>query len=186
MSLPFYSLKCTKCSYSGRYGFNVRYEVEGIADPIRGVLTQGWCKNCDKVVTIYSPSSFSAKKAQNEIDERREIIANLTKGFFGKLFEKISAERKEQLANIESAIDSLQKWSIFIKNKQIKDRCLTCGLESVRIVTLPSDYSIPTRIGVTHNCGGEIVATVEGRIGYGDDCPKVICDVNGNILHDER
>lgn len=186
MSLPFYSIRCTGCDYSGRYAFNVRYQVEGVNYPINGVLTQGWCEDCDKVLTIYSPSSFSAEKAQNEIDERREIITNLTKSLFGKFVKKISSERKEQLAIIESDIDTLKKWSLFIKNNKIKDCCLTCGSASVRAVTLPSDYSTPTRIGVDHSCGGEIVATSEGRINYGDDCPKVICDIDGKILHDER
>jgi len=185
MSLPFYSLSCTNCDYTGRYAFNVRYQVEGVAYPISGVLTQGWCTDCEKVVTIYSPSSFSAEDAQNEIAERNEIVDNLTKGLLGKLLKKMSSERQEQLANIKSDIAILERWSIFIKSSQIKDRCLTCGSENVFVVKLPDEYKTPTRIGVTHSCGGEIIATSEGRVSYAG-CPQVVCDINGNIVHDER
>lgn len=185
MSLPSYALKCTNCDYSNHYAFNVNYDVEGVDKDIRGILKQGWCNNCEKVVTIYSPTAFSSDDAQNEIDERIIIIEGLRSGFFGKLVERFSTERQEQIVRIETAIAAFKQWKLFVSTTTIRDRCLTCGSQDVQQVNLPSELLKPTKLGIDHECGGEIVASAVARVSYGN-CPKVICDIQGKIIFDER
>lgn len=184
MSLPFYDVTCTGCSYTGRYCYSVWYEFEGgRAAPCQPALTQGWCYGCERVLTICAPQSEAS------IQER---IAEIS----GWINEELAKRSQRKLLFFRVKVDEalIQRWYKSIeemksclaywKRNQYPDRCLTCGSSTVTRIELPFDFG-SVLINITHSCGGEIMAAMSGRVNYGR-LPKVVYDIQGNIRHDER
>lgn len=185
MSLPFYDIECTTCSYKGKYSFNVWYEFESGRDAVcQPHLTQGWCEDCERILTIYAPQTNETIK--RDIDMLSEWIADEKQKRTNRKFiffkQKADEEAIERWSN---KIKALKECVNFFQNQRLPMRCLTCGSKSVSLVRLSSEYGEFTNVGVKHHCGGDIMATMSGRIAYGN-LPKVIYDIQGNILHDER
>lgn len=184
MSLPFYDVACSGCSYNGRYSFNVWYEFEdGREAECQPSITQGWCTECDRVLTIYMP--FSLAEARKEITEwedfkREQHRSSIRHKIFG-----MSKERQSHIARANTKIEQIKACAEFFKAKTYPNRCLTCGSSNVCGVSLPDEYGHAIPIGVMHSCGGQLVATMSGRIAY-RDLPKVVYNIAGDILYDER
>lgn len=185
MSLPFYNVTCTGCSYTGRYSFNVWYEFDGGLDALcQPTLTQGWCYECECVLTISIPQTEAS--IRNEIAERESWInEELAKRSLHK-FLLFPVKVDEQLIQgWKKAVEELKSCIGYWNSYQCSSRCLTCGSTNVARVELPSDFGHPVPIRVGHTCGGQIVSVMSGRVNFGGR-PKVVYNVQGNIVYDER
>jgi len=185
MSLPAYQIECSDCSYSERFVYDVLYQSEGGREaPVQPNLTQGWCEDCQKVLTIFTP--FREETGRHDIEELDQLIASESAKrsqrkmlfFKAKVDEDLISAWKEKRDAITRGMDQL-------RGLRLPNRCLTCGSEQVTQVELPSDYGSTTRLGVKHCCGGHISASMIMRLGFGNR-PRVIVDVFGNITLDER
>lgn len=185
MSLPYYDISCTNCYYHEKYSFNVWYEyVDGRKAVCKPVITQGWCEECQRVLTIYVPLTKELiqddiERLNKWVEEEEEKRENRKLLFFKQ---KIDEELIDKWKN---KIFELNRCAEFFSENQLKEKCLTCGSENVALIQLPSDYDETISVGIKHHCGGNIIAARAGRISYGN-LPKVIYDISGNILHDER
>ena len=185
MSLPFYEIRCTNCSYKDSYGYNVSYVFEGGQEAVcQPELPDGWCDNCGRVLRIYSPRTEEIVK--DELERLSMYIAEEKKNRNKRnlfLFKKRVDE--ELIECFTQSIIDIKNCVKFFQEKNFPMRCLTCGSTKVSIIDLPTEYSVYTEIGVVHRCGGKLLAEKAGRIGFVNN-PKVIYDIQGNILSDER
>jgi hypothetical protein len=184
MSNPSFLITCTGCNYSSRYAYRVHYAVQNMDVRPEGIFTDGWCNRCNEVLCIFSASN-SLRMTRSLLNESTAELDKRAGGIIGSLMSKVSSERQRELAYRASEIQRLQKWEAIMGDSPPPDRCLTCGSTDVRVVQLPTEYLSPIPIGVTHTCSGVIMANMDLRIRFGD-LPKVVCDVRGNIVTDER
>lgn len=185
MSLPAYQIECTKCSYSERFAYDILYQLEGGWDaPIKPDLTQGWCEDCQKVLTIFTP--FREETGKADIEELTQLIAGESAKRSQRSFLFFKAKVDEELiAAWEEKRDAIARGIEQLRGRHFPNRCLTCGSERVILVDLPNDYNVVQDLGIKHRCGGDIVATMTMRLGFGNR-PRVVVDVFGNITLDER
>lgn len=185
MSLPAYQIECTQCSYSEQFAHDILYQSEGgWAAPVQPDLQIGWCEDCQKVLTIFTP--FREETGRRDIEELDQFIANESAKrsqrnllfFKAKVDEEMIAAWKEKREAIARGIEQL-------RGRHFPNRCLTCGSERVTQVELPRDDDVEKRLGITHRCGGQIVATMTMRLRFANS-PRVVVDVFGNITLDER
>jgi hypothetical protein len=188
MSLPYYHIRCSNCEYTDMFSFDVWYEYAGGKDAVcQPYITQGWCEDCQQVVTICGPQN--AETLRDNIKELSVIIKEeeeKRKQWRRLLLRKHADENaisawKERIAELNDCIE-------LFKKHDYKNKCLSCGSPHVVPVELPDgfrEYGNPIQLGVKHECGGAIMIISEGRIGY-SDIPKVIYDITGNVVLDER
>ena len=185
MSLPFYQIECTNCSYKDSYSYNVSYIFDGGREAVcQPELPDGWCHNCEKVLRIYSPKTEEMVKNELErlsmyISEEKEKRNERNLFLFKK---KVDEELIEYFTQ---SINDTKNCVKFFQEKKFPMRCLSCGSTNVSIIDLPTEYSVFTEIGINHHCGGKLLAEKAGRIGFVNN-PKVIYNIQGNILSDER
>lgn len=68
-------IRCTHCSYSERFAYDILYQSEGGWDaPVQPDLTHGWCEDCQKVLTIFTP--FRGETGKADIDKLNQLIAD--------------------------------------------------------------------------------------------------------------
>lgn len=185
MSLPCYEIECTNCSYKDSYGYNISYIfADGQEAECKPDLPDGWCVNCEKVLRIYSPKTEESVKDElkqfsiyiSEEEEKRN-----KRNLF--LFKKKVNE--EMIECFTQSIKDLKNCVKFFTKNGYPMRCLTCGSTKVSIINLPTEYNQYIEIGVNHQCGGKLLAKKTGRISFVNK-PKVIYDIQGYIISDER
>lgn len=185
MSLPAYQIECTHCSYSERFAYDILYQSEGGWDaPVQPDLTHGWCEDCQKVLTIFTP--FREETGKADIDKLNQLIADESakRGRRNFLFFKAKVD-EELIAAWEEKREAIARGIEQLRGRHFPNRCLTCGSERVTPVDLPSDYDVVPPLGITHHCGGQLVATMTMRLSFANR-PRVVVDVFGNITLDER
>lgn len=135
-------------------------------------------------MTIYTPQTDETIKT--EVDELSELLSKeiAKRAIHHWILKSLNAD-ESAIEYLSTKIKELKECAEFFKNKQFPRRCLTCGSDNVIEVNLPDSYSQLMNVGIKHRCGGNIIAEMSGRIMYGE-LPKVIYDIYGNILHDER
>jgi len=188
MSLPSYILTCTKCNYRSSYGYNVWYEFsEGRNALCQPEITQGWCYDCNRLRTIYLPKL--ERKFSDQIERIDYKINSLSKGSISKLRLALSSDKKNQLDELyrerEKTLSEIKRCEAFFHNQNFPPKCLTCSSEKVVKVNLPGRSDNASLLGILHGCNGQIMIQETLRISYAN-CPKVIYDIAGNILFDER
>lgn len=185
MSLPAYQIECTHCSYSERFAYEILYQSEGGWEaPVKPDLTQGWCEDCQKVLTIFTP--FREETGKADIEKLDQWIAEESAKRSQRNFLFFKAKVDEELiATWAEKREAIARGMEQLRGRHFPDRCLTCGSERVIRVDLPNGYDVEQDLGIKHRCGGEIVATMTMRLGFGNR-PRVVVDVFGNITLDER
>lgn len=184
MSLPVYEIFCTGCQYQTRFGYNVSYQVSNEALGVQPDLKQGWCVDCQMVVTIYVPRPSERLKEDAELASAAICEAEAeVKTWLSRLLKR--QIDKEMLARCQLTIERYNKTSLYFSTNSLAKRCLTCGGRRVSEVSMPALPADGVWIGAKHMCGGEIHSRVVGRVSVGKR-PVVVFDVNGNLVSDER
>lgn len=185
MSMPTYEITCTNCAFSGRFAYNVDYRFEaGDGPSVKPRCCAGWCEHCQEVLTIFVPEpggliEYDAMCALKELERlRREETSWWKKHFWRK-------ERQDAKRKCEATVQLYQASLDYFEKANLSKRCLTCGGVEVVEVELPERLAPPTALGITHVCGGELIAEESISLHLGG-CPKVIFDPSGNIIFDER
>lgn len=184
MSLPFYDITCSGCSYQARFSYGIWYEFDGgVEESCKPQLIQGWCDDCEKVLTIFTPlSKETAAKEISEWEEFREEFEDTS--MLGTLL-GIFTRRKQHIDRANQAIAAINQCLEYYQSAQYPDRCLTCGSTKVQRVDLTKGDHGPGKIGIMHSCGGQLIATMGGRFSFADR-PKVLYSADGRIISDER
>lgn len=189
MSLPSYRINCTECGYESVYNFRVWYEFEEGRDSIYSPkLEQGWCEDCQNVVTI--ATSYADEDIEKEIARYKgylnEInIPSTIEKFFRLLLPSSRNEYQRRKTIYEKRIEEQKQRKIYFSNLDFVNRCMVCEGESVTLIHMPHEVNSIEPIGAKHCCGGELEAYWVYGIHFGGG-PKVIYDREANILSDER
>ena len=188
MSLPSYTLTCTKCNYRSSYGYNVWYEYSEGRDALcQPEITQCWCYDCNQLRTIYLPKL--GRKFSDPIERIDYQINSLSKGSISKFRLALSSDKKKQLDELyrekEKTLSEIKRCEAFFHDQGFAPKCLTCSSEKVVKVNIPDRPDDTSHLGILHVCGGQIMIQETLRISYAS-CPKVVYDIAGNILLDER
>lgn len=179
MSLPFYTVACTGCTFDDRCGYAARFVYEGKADR-QPVMLMSWCQDCDEIGHMCAP--FTRKPAEYELADLKSWIDRNRSGMFARF----SKSKRNAIVTAEEEIRAIESRLTYFEHTTYEERCLKCGGRHVFPIDLPyGEYGQPEDIGVTHSCGGQLRATMEGRISYGQG-PRVGYDEAGGILFDER
>lgn len=181
MSLPFYSFNCTSCGLVRRFYFDTAYEfVDSNGDGYAPSLQTAWCDDCDCVVTSANPQTLAS--IASEMGVRSEWIAE-EQNRKPSLLHPFRKPDESLIRKWEAEIVHFKMSTEFFRYQSMVPRCLTCGGEHVIPIELPDKGR--SSIGVVHHCGGEVHASCEGRISFGE-LPVVKYNIKGQILSDER
>lgn len=170
MSLPLYSITCTRCELNHSfmpYGTSYRYRLDDNSE-IHAKTGNGWCMRCD------GPEKIQSVLLPDQLQERCENLAyrltNLEKPkFLGVFRPGLSPQERVELEDIREEIDWLMKLRQLIGNEVIAARCLKCDSTAVSEFSLP-DYGCErhSSLPFTHpGCGGQLLIAEIGRISVG-------------------
>ncbi len=145
-----------------------------------------WCKDCQKIVTACGPQH--PETLQTDIKELYALIVAEEKK--RKRWRRLLLRQRaneQQIIKWKDHISGLNDCIEFFANNNFDRKCMKCRSTNVVPVELPDGFDKrgPSPIGVTHECGGELIAESTGRIGF-SSMPKIIYDINCTILLDER
>ena len=187
MSLPIYRIECTNCEHTSGFSTNTWHEYEGGRQALcRPSLTIEWCKDCQRIGAACGPQSE---------DSLIKIIDNLNKSI-GVEEEKRKKWRRillrqnadeQAITDWKETISALHDCIELFKKSSVVKKCMTCGSTKLVPVELPDGFSEhgPSPIGVTHECGGELVAESNIRINL-SHFPKIIYNFKCDVIFDER
>lgn len=183
MSLPFYEITCSGCGFRYLHTYKTHYIYKG--NPSRKpVLQIAWCRDCNEIIMACTPYTLSY--AKYEIEQLNMLIGKNEKGFFGWISPSKRKAIEESKRQARKKLDEVNERLKYFDNAEYKARCLQCHGYSVYPFELPSgDYCIVEKLEIEHLCGGQLLVSIAGRIGYVSH-PKVVYDENGIIVHDER
>ena len=187
MSLPIYRIECTNCEHTSGFSTNTWYEFEGGRQALcRPSITIEWCKDCQKIGVACGPQSDdSLKETVDELNRSIGVEEEKRKKWWRILLRKNADEQaisdwKEKIGALRDCID------LFKKSGVVK-KCMTCGSTNLVPINLPDGFSKhgPAPIGVTHECGGELMAESNMRVSL-NHFPKVIYNFKCEVICDER
>ncbi|MBF0377341.1 MAG: hypothetical protein HQK72_07635 [Desulfamplus sp.] len=183
-----YTISCSNCNYNSTYQFDTLYEyVGGREELCTPKSSQGWCYDCEKVVVIYRP--FDKEDLNKEIDSIDEQIKWKSEGIFADICLKFSSKKKKEIDELNKkkteSYEALSKCVAFFEGKKFRQKCLTCGSYNVKIVNLPDSNNVYTKLNIKHECGGDLLIKEFARVSF-TNMPKVIYDISGKIVVDER
>lgn len=178
MSLPFYSITCSGCSYEDGYSFGINFEYEGPPErePMVGVA---WCKACDSIVETCTP--FNEEHARAEIADLEAWINTNKAGWFARF----SITKKLETQKTHKRIQDVNARLAYFQSTPYKDRCMSCGSHDVFPFSLPDGEGEVENLNIRHSCGGQLRIRMDGRLAFGRR-PKVIFNDLGVIVRDER
>ena len=104
MSLPTYSITCSKCNFDESYGFYTCYEYQGKPEQ-SPILIPAWCADCDKILNVCTP--FTPEEVEAEISER-DLWIKKNSGLLALFSKKRKNEFKEAREEIRELQARLQ------------------------------------------------------------------------------
>lgn len=177
MSLPFYKITCSGCSFHDGFNFGVDYTYEGPPER-EPSIKPAWCKDCNAIVQACLP--FTKEDAGNlsQISEWEQFLLLET---YTKNTKWWNRKKKMQQAEQKFLATKKQRLAYFESNQYV-DRCINCGSHNVFSFSLPSaDYAEQKKLEVEHSCGGQLIICMEGRLSFAKHS-EIVYNDTGKIL----
>ncbi len=187
MSLPYYKITCSGCSFDDGCAFGINYRYEGSPEH-EPVLQNAWCRDCDKIVKICIP--FNRRHAQGIVFDLNARYRKSNGGLLARIFrsKKLKFEVQQNIREDNQEALEINNRLRYFETIPYKARCLLCGSNSVFHFKLPNEgLGDVESMNVEHSCGGQLLIRIQGQINPVSytQLPKVTYNDDG-ILHDER
>ena len=149
-------------------------------------ITIEWCKDCQKIGMACGPQS--ADSLNETIDELNRSIGveEEKRKKWRRILLRQNAD-EQAISDWKEKIIALYDCIDLFKTSGVVKKCMSCGSTNLVPVELPDGFSKhgPAPIGVTHECGGELVAVSNMRINLSHS-PKIIYNFKCDVIFDER
>ena len=177
MSLPFYKITCSGCSFHDGFNFGVDYTYEGPPER-EPSIKPAWCEDCNAIVQARFPFTKKDAGALNQISEWEQFLLS-------EAYTKNTRwwNRKKKMRQVEQEfLNTKQQRLSYFESIEYVGRCINCGSHNVFSFLLPSaDYCEQKQLGVEHSCGGQLIISMEGRLNFATHS-EIIYDETGKIL----
>lgn len=182
---------CSQCDFTGSESLTLHsYVGEVEKEPqMRSV----WCYECKTIRRGVLPylKIHTTQKREEAIDS----ISYLKLRVFYNFSKQKKKEIREQQNIIIEEENIMQTRVNYFKNLPFKSKCISCGSHKIKMLKPFTTYmdhyfSIsmsdvpPEPTGITHTCGGEILASIQARFNFGRNYTQPTIEYNeqGNII----
>ena len=183
MSLPYFKITCSDCSFDDGCAVGINYVYEGPPEHEPG-LQDAWCRDCDKIVEMCIP--FNRQHTQRIVFDFSARYRKKHGGLLTKLFrsKKLQVEVQKAIQeDFQEALETNNRLAYF-ETTPYQSRCLKCGGKNVFPFKLPSGaFGDVENMNINHSCGGQLLICEEGQINLVSykQLPKVTYNDDGIV-----